>query len=37
VVGGTSILGDEGAMWRTVVGVLFIAVGYDAWSRLRQT
>ena len=64
VVGGTSILGGEGAMWRTVVGVLFIAligngfdllglnplyeqialggilliaVGYDAWSRLRQT
>jgi ribose transport system permease protein len=63
VVGGTSILGGEGAMWRTVVGVLFIAligngfdllglnplyeqialggillvaVGYDAWSRLRQ-
>ncbi|MGH3285676.1 MAG: ABC transporter permease, partial [Streptosporangiaceae bacterium] len=64
VVGGTSILGGEGAMWRTVVGVLFIAligngfdllglnplyeqialggilliaVGYDAWSRLRQS
>jgi hypothetical protein len=64
VVGGTSILGGEGAMWRTVVGVLFIAligngfdllglnplyeqialggilliaVGADAWSRLRQT
>jgi ribose transport system permease protein len=64
VVGGTSILSGEGAMWRTVVGVLFIAlvgndfdllglnplyeqiilggilliaVGYDAWSRLRQT
>jgi ribose transport system permease protein len=64
VVGGTSILGGEGAMWRTVVGVLFIAligngfdllglnplyeqialggilliaVGLDAWSRLRQT
>jgi len=63
VVGGTSILGGEGAMWRTVVGVLFIAligngfdllglnplyeqialggilliaVGLDAWSRLRQ-
>ena len=64
VVGGTSILGGEGAMWRTVIGVLFIAligngfdllglnplyeqialggilllaVGADAWSRLRQT
>jgi ribose transport system permease protein len=64
VVGGTSILGGEGAIWRTVVGVLFIAligngftllawnplyeqitlgvilllaVGGDAWSRLRTT
>lgn len=63
VVGGTSILGGEGAIWRTVAGVLFIAligngsdllglnplydqialgvilllaVGADAWSRLRQ-
>ena len=62
VVGGTSILGGEGAIWRTVVGTLFIAligngfvllalnplyeqitlggilliaVGGDAWSRLR--
>jgi ribose transport system permease protein len=62
VVGGTSILGGDGALWRTVVGVLFIAligngsdllglnplydqialgvilliaVGADAWSRLR--
>ena len=62
VVGGTSILGGDGAIWRTVVGVLFIAligngsdllglnplydqialglilllaVGSDAWSRLR--
>lgn len=62
VVGGTSILGGEGAIWRTVAGVLFIAligngftllgwnplyeqitlgvilllaVGGDAWSRLR--
>ena len=62
VVGGTSILGGEGGIWRTVVGVLFIAligngfdllglnplyeqitlgailliaVGTDAWSRLR--
>ena len=64
VVGGTSILGGEGGIWRTVVGVLFIAligngfdllglnplyeqitlgaillvaVGTDAWSRLRAT
>lgn len=62
VVGGTSILGGEGGIWRTVIGVLFIAligngfdllglnplyeqitlgailliaVGIDAWSRLR--
>ena len=26
VVGGTSILGGEGAVWRTVVGILFIAL-----------
>src|SRR5262249_19607660 len=26
VVGGTTILGGEGAVWRTVVGVLFIAL-----------
>ena len=64
VVGGTSILGGEGAVWRTVVGTLFIAligngfvllglnplyeqitlggilliaVGVDAWSRLRTS
>ena len=63
MVGGTSILGGEGTISRTVVGVLFvaligngfdllglnplyeqialggillIAVGADAWSRLRQ-
>jgi ribose transport system permease protein len=63
VVGGTSIMGGEGAVWRTAVGVLFIAlvgngfdllgldplyeqialgvilllaVGIDAWSRLRK-
>jgi ribose transport system permease protein len=62
VVGGTSILGGDGAIWRTAVGVLFIAligngsdllglnplydqialglillvaVGSDAWSRVR--
>jgi len=64
VVGGTSILCGDGAIWRTVIGVLFIAmigngftllgwnplyeqitlglilllaVGGDAWSRLRTT
>jgi ribose transport system permease protein len=26
VVGGTSIMGGEGAVWRTFVGVLFIAL-----------
>lgn len=26
VVGGTSIMGGEGAVWRTVIGVLFIAL-----------
>jgi ribose transport system permease protein len=26
VVGGTSILGGDGAVWRTIVGVLFIAL-----------
>jgi ribose transport system permease protein len=26
VVGGTSILGGEGAVWKTVIGVLFIAL-----------
>jgi ribose transport system permease protein len=63
VVGGTSILGGVGAVWRSVVGVLFIAligngfdllgldplyeqiclgallilaVGLDAWTRLRR-
>jgi ribose transport system permease protein len=32
VVGGTSIMGGEGAVWRTVIGVLFIALvgnGFD--------
>ena len=64
VVGGTSILGGQGAIWRSVVGVLFIAlvgngfdllgldplyeqialgvllilaVGLDAWTRLRTS
>jgi ribose transport system permease protein len=41
VVGGTSILGGEGAVWRTVVGVLFIALignGYVllGWDPLYQ-
>ena len=41
VVGGTSILGGEGAIWRTVVGVLFIALignGFTllAWNPLYE-
>jgi ribose transport system permease protein len=41
VVGGTSILGGEGAVWRSVVGVLFIAFignGYVlmGWDPLYQ-
>jgi ribose transport system permease protein len=41
VVGGTSILGGEGAVWKTVVGVLFIALignGYVllGWDPLYQ-
>ena len=36
VAGGTSILGGEGAIWRTALGViLLLAVGSDAWARLR--
>jgi ribose transport system permease protein len=35
VVGGTSILGGEGAIWRTVVGVLFIALVYNGFNLLR--
>jgi ribose transport system permease protein len=35
VVGGTSILGGEGAVWRTVVGVLFIALVYNGFNLLR--
>jgi ribose transport system permease protein len=64
VVGGTSILGGVGTVWRSVLGVMFIAligngfdllgynplyeqislgallllaVGLDAWTRLRRT
>jgi ribose transport system permease protein len=35
VVGGTSIMGGEGAVWRTVVGVLFIALIYNGFNLLR--
>ena len=35
VVGGTSILGGEGAVWRTVVGVLFIALVGNGFDLLR--
>jgi ribose transport system permease protein len=34
VVGGTSILGGEGAIWRTVVGTLFIAIILDGFTLL---
>jgi ribose transport system permease protein len=32
VIGGTSILGGEGAVWRSVVGVLFIALVDNGYS-----
>jgi ribose transport system permease protein len=35
VVGGTSILGGEGAIWRTVFGILFIAMLYNGFTLLR--
>lgn len=35
VVGGTSIRGGEGAVWRTVVGCLFIALIGNGFSLLR--
>ena len=35
VVGGTSILGGEGAIWRTVLGILFIAMLYNGFTLLR--
>ncbi|MBX3094944.1 MAG: ABC transporter permease [Cryobacterium sp.] len=35
VVGGTSIFGGEGAVWRTVIGVLFIALIYNGFNLLR--
>jgi ribose transport system permease protein len=34
VVGGTSILGGEGAIWRTAVGVLFIALVGNGFNLL---
>jgi ribose transport system permease protein len=36
VVGGTSILGGEGAVWRTVVGVLFIALIDNGYQLLQK-
>jgi ribose transport system permease protein len=36
VIGGTSILGGEGAVWRSVVGVLFIALIDNGWSLLQN-
>jgi len=35
VVGGPSILGGEGAVWRTVLGILFIAMLYNGFTLLR--
>lgn len=35
VVGGTSILGGSGAVWRTVLGILFIAMLYNGFTLLR--
>jgi ribose transport system permease protein len=35
VVGGTSILGGQGAVWRTVLGILFIAMLYNGFTLLR--
>jgi ribose transport system permease protein len=42
VIGGTSVYGGEGAIWRTVTGVLIIAVltnvfNYMAWDDTRQS
>ncbi len=34
VIGGTSILGGEGAVWRSVVGVLFIALIGNGYALL---
>ncbi|HWK19555.1 MAG TPA: ABC transporter permease [Microbacteriaceae bacterium] len=35
VVGGTSILGGEGAVWRTILGILFIAMLYNGFTLLK--
>jgi ribose transport system permease protein len=35
VVGGNSILGGEGAVWRSVVGILFIALLYNGFTLLQ--
>ena len=35
VVGGTSILGGEGAIWRSVVGIIFIALLYNGFTLLQ--
>lgn len=35
VIGGTSILGGEGAVWRTVLGVLFIAMIGNGFTLLE--
>jgi len=35
VVGGTSILGGEGAVWRSVIGILFIALLYNGFTLLQ--
>jgi ribose transport system permease protein len=35
VIGGTSILGGEGAVWRSVVGVLFIALIDNGYALLQ--
>jgi ribose transport system permease protein len=35
VVGGTSIMGGSGAVWRTVLGILFIAMLYNGFTLLR--
>jgi ribose transport system permease protein len=42
VIGGTSVYGGEGAIWRTATGVLIIAVltnvfNYMAWDDTRQS
>ena len=36
VIGGTSILGGEGAVWRSVIGVLFLALIENGWDLLQN-